>query len=204
MARGTPAKLIPLQREGVLQCLLLRQCAPKLFGRLNQRLGLAAPNRLRPLRPRTGVELAAQLGVERVIVEPARLGAAELFKLRPLSGKSRIVCSAIEKVSSRLVQKRQLLRLHRFEIHIAALPRQPCEPFAINPAPLRQIFQTDQVGIARERRRACVRGVAISRRTQRQHLPHMLLGRGQKSHKLMSCGAKVANAPRRRQRSNVQ
>ena len=109
---------------------------------MSQGLRLAAAQRLRPDGPGSGIELAAQLGVKRVVGEPARLGAAELFILRPLQGQMRLVAgggrSAVEKVSRGFVEQRQLALLDLLEVDGAAAPAQAGDAFRVRSSPSRR------------------------------------------------------------------
>ena len=80
------AEVVPLEGEGKLEGLFLGDGAAVLLDCLSQRLRLAAAQRLGPVGPRAGAKLAAQYGVESVVGEPGRLGAAKLLKLLPLIG----------------------------------------------------------------------------------------------------------------------
>ena len=102
---------------------------------LAQRLRIAAAQRLRPLGPRAGMELAAQLGIERVIVEPRGLGAAKLARIastarraRDRAGRDRESCRrlrrAAEACASRHAQNRHCRRGRRS----LAMPSSPIQP----------------------------------------------------------------------------
>ena len=94
---------------------------------------------------------------------------------------------------------------HRF-IKIDRSPGndQPRDARTFNPAPVGEKLQADERWISSECRRPRIRRVAISGWAQRQNLPHMLLCASQKAKKLVRCGAQIADASIRRQRTYVQ
>ncbi len=140
-------------------------------------------NWFRPLRPRAGAELPPQLGVERVVDKPACFSAGRMLrnsshcaaKLRHLSARdpenfppphtAAAPSSSQPGQSPRFRCARPVRRSARASIHPQSDKK----------------LQADQEWIARKRRRTRIRRVAVSRGTERQHLPNMLFGRGQKS-----------------------
>ena len=137
-ARGSLAQLVPLHGEGKLQHLFLGECAACVAAIASARACGSA------LRSGSGhavhapvFRLAAQHGVEGVVVEPAGLRAAELFKLRPLARrKCRGSCGARSRKFPAASRSRGSLRgLHLLEINIAGCARQGrrCAGRAIHP-----------------------------------------------------------------------
>ncbi len=59
---------------------------------------------------------------------------------------------AVEKVSRRLVEQGQLALFHLVEIHVAASAGQSGDALAVDPAPVGQKFEADEIGIARKGR----------------------------------------------------
>ena len=188
------AQPIPLLLEGELQNPFLCKLASVFCVHLSQRLRLSAAQRLRPLGPRAGFELAAQQRVKRVVVQPARLVFQELLEVCPLIGQGLIVEPAIEKITGGLVKQRQLAPLHFFEIDAAAASGQARNSFAIDPTPIGKQFQADERRVSGKCRCAGIRRVSVSRGTKRQYLPNMLFGLRQESDKFVCGRAKVADS----------
>ena len=113
-----------------LQHLFLRQCPAMLRGDLRQCLGIAPAHRLRPRRPRAGLVLAAQLGIEGVIHQPVRFAAAERFELLPLLRQLRLMRPPIQELPGRLVEQRNLRRSTSSK---STLPLRPASPAMRSP-----------------------------------------------------------------------
>ena len=112
--------------------------------------------------------------------------------------------SAVEKVARRLIEQRELPLFYPFEIHGATAAGQPADPVTGDPAPVGKKLQADQVRIPGKRRRTRIRRVAVSRRTQRQHLPDVLFGLGQKGDELVRGRPQIADASIGWQRAHMQ
>ena len=179
LRRGSLSELIPLQRKRKLQRFFLGQRAGAARGSLPDRIWLTSPQRLGPLGPCAGMELATQLGVERVIIEPRSLRTAKFAELLPLLGKSGIVRAAIEEVARGFGEQRQLAFFHFLKIHVAAAARQRGDAMVADPSPVAQKLQADERGVAGEGRGCGIRRVAVAGWTERQNLPDVLMGRGQ-------------------------
>ena len=117
-----------------------------------QGLRLAAAQGLGPGSPRAGLELAAQLGVQSIIVQPGRLRPAELLELSPLPGKFFPLRPTLQKIPRRLVKQGKLPLFNLVEIHASTSPGQPANPLSLNPAPIRQKLKADEIRVARKRR----------------------------------------------------
>ena len=91
-----------------------------------------------------------------------------------------------------------------FEVHGAGTPGEARDAVDLDPAPVAEKLQADEGWVAGKGRRACIRRIAVAGGAQRQNLPHMLFGRGEKGYKLMGCGTQVADASIGRQRADVQ
>ena len=75
---------------------------------------------------------------------------------------------------------------------------------ACDPAPVGEEFQADEEGIAGKGRGARIGRVAVAGGAERQNLPDVLPGGGEKGDKLVRGGPKVADAPVGGQRADVE
>ena len=171
LSRSGP-QICPLRRKRKLQHLFESQRSSRFRRNPRQRLWIPPTDILRPCRPRTGLVSAPQFRVQRIVGEPARLASAEILKPRPLPGKICIARPAIEKVSSRLIQQRELSLLNLVKINIPGAPGKPGDLLSFNPTPIREVFETDQVRIACKRRRPAALGstsISLSNRQRKKH-----------------------------------
>ena len=197
-------EIVPLRGKGKLQDLLLGHQPRMGSGGIGQRLRLTVAQRLRPDRPRASRELAAQLGEERVVGKPGCLSPAEFLIVHPLPSQLWIVRPVIEKVARGFVEQLHLPPLDLFKIHRSAQPSLAGDALRGDPAPVGEKFKADEEGIAGKSRRARIGRVAIAGGAERQNLPDVLLGCGEKGHKLMGGRPQVADAAHGGQGSDVQ
>ena len=203
-ARGGRAQVVPLQGEGELQHLLLGQRAAVLL-RLpgpapSARGGAAAPATRSMRRWRTG-GAARRRARSRPARRPQR---GKTPQTAPTARRAWVVRPAVEKVARRFVEQRQLAPLHLFKIHSAAAAGQAGDALAVDPAPVGEKFKADEEGIAGKGRGARIGRVAVAGGAERQNLPDVLFGRGEKGHKLMGGRPQVADAAVGGQRADVQ
>ena len=200
---------VPLLRKSKLQHLLDHALARVLGGSLGEGMRIAAAQRLRPFGPRARIKRAAQHGVERVIVEPRGLLAAEGFEIRPLifhilPGECRLVQRAIQKVAGGLAKQRKFLLLYAIKIDGTGARGQTGNAIGGDPTPVAKHLQADERGIAGKGRGRGVGRIAESRGTERQNLPDVLPGALEKADKLVRCRPQIANAAGRWQRGDMQ
>ncbi len=122
----------------------------------------------------------------------------------PLAGERGFVEAAIEKISGRFMEQRELTIFDILKVDGAAAAGQPGNALALDPTPVGKELKADERGIARKCRRAGIGRVAIAGWAKRQHLPHMLFGARQKGYKLVRGRAQVADAAIRGQRGYMQ
>jgi hypothetical protein len=102
------------------------------------------------------------------------------------------------------MQQRKLALFDLVEIDVAAAARKAGDAAAVDPSPIGEKFEADQVRIAGECRRPCVRGIAVARGAKGQNLPDMLSRFGEEGNEFVSGGAKIADAAIGRQRADMK
>src|SRR5690348_3806066 len=75
---------------------------------------------------------------------------------------------------------------------------------AIDPALIREAFQTDQDGVSSKRRSGRVGGVPVAQRAKWQHLPDTLPRRRKEVDERIGRRAEISHPPMRRQRSGMK
>src|SRR6478609_2617477 len=185
MTRMT-AQPLPLAIEHQLNELVVRDLFGQAAASRGERMRLAATKLGRPVEPRAAVLLGLERREQRVVGQPEVLALAELFE-----------AVARDPGPETLESEAQ-------PRHAKALGGAVASSFTVTKARRRrelpgleqlvfdQVTKADELGAARERRRAVVRRVTAAGRHDRQHLPQTLPGAGQEPQELVRFGAEVA------------
>ena len=151
----------------------------------------------RPLQPRTIIKMCLDRHKQRILRQPGCL----LFHKR-LEVRRFVFMEAGE----RRLQHMKPLVIHLPEINliVALRPLYALQRLSCQPALFHQLFWVNQIRIARKRRKALVRRVAVARRAERENLPVFLPRLLQEIHKGIRFLSQISNAVFRRQRCDMQ
>ncbi len=111
---------------------------------------------------------------------------------------------ALDEVAGGFFDQGQLLRGDRFEVDWAGGAGQAGKAIVADPSAIGEKFQRKQERVAGEGGERSVGRVAVAGGAERQHLPDALFGGGEKIGESVGGGSEIADAARRRQRSDVQ
>ena len=151
----------------------------------------------RPLQPRTIIKMCLDRHKQRILRQPGCL----LFHKRP-----EIRRFVFMEAGERRLQHMKPLVIHLPEVNliVALRPLYALQRLSCQPALFHQLFWVNQIRIARKRRKALVRRVAVARRAERENLPVFLPRLLQEIHKGIRFLSQISNAVFRRQRCDMQ
>ena len=154
-------------------------------------LRLMQPDIRRPLEPWPVVKVRLDCHKQRILRQPGCL----LFHKR-LEVRRFVFMEAGE----RRLQHMKPLVIHLPEINliVALRPLYALQRLSCQPALFHQLFWVNQIRIARKRRKALVRRVAVARRAERENLPVFLPRLLQEIHKGIRFLSQISNAVFRR------
>ena len=193
----------PLFLEQELGELIKPDLLPQLLRILLLRCALSLTKIGIPVEPAASLEMILQRTEECIIIKPSGFLLTE-FPEPVAHGRLRVlfrgrVCFDLEEMCIRFLQQPDLELDRRSIVHLSGIPlRLSFEVFIAEQSFLFQVLGTDDIDLPGKRGQALIRGIAKPGRSQREHLPQMLICLLQKIDEITGALAQVTDPVRGR------